>query len=434
MNAILLSLPKSLFRALLSDWLSMEDTCNLDSSICNKNYRKRFLNMISSSDNDTILSGLILANGAYVQNALIPIFGTNSLNSTIASKEYVHYQANYLRWLQLRNINIYYLEFHSPQSFHLCEKISSILTNSSIISHLRIIKLKDRNNNISDEILMNIFCNNNKNNNSQNFRFQFLTEVYLYNCYRINDESIEYIANNCKENLLVFHVSGCRNITDVSLLTMVNMCINLRSIFIANCYKITDKSLIKFCSLPRLEEVDLSCCNKITDNSILELTKKCIYLKSLLLKGCNNITDLSIQQVTKTCPKIQLLDLIQCHLITDDSIIGLSMNSYETLSVLYLNGCFKITDNAIIKLINNCKLLQVLDISGIPSLSDYALYAIGSSPFSSINLHTLYMSCCPTITDDGVEKIVRNCLNLSVLDLYGCGKIRKRYNYLSRIG
>jgi hypothetical protein len=77
-------------------------------------------------------------------------------------------------------------------------------------------------------------------------------------------------------------------------------CVRIRSIY--SYKKITDASVIEIPvakGSSQLTSINLYCCDKITDRSVIELAKGWSQLTSINLRYCNNITDASVSQIKK---------------------------------------------------------------------------------------------------------------------------------------
>ena len=89
-----------------------------------------------------------------------------------------------------------------------------------------------------------------------------------------------------------------------------------------------------------LECVFFSGCQELHDdilNSILPMFRN---LNTLVLAGCTQLTDASISSIATYCPEIQHLDLSDLTRIHDESIIALA--SLKSLNSLTLAGCVEV--------------------------------------------------------------------------------------------
>lgn len=80
------------------------------------------------------------------------------------------------------------------------------------------------------------------------------------------------------------------------------------------------------------------------------------------------VTDEAIRQMIQNLPLIERIDLSECPLITDSGIAALAISKADRLVGLNLSHCSKITD-ASLKLLKNCKTLERLDMRHCESIS-----------------------------------------------------------------
>ena len=132
-----------------------------------------------------------------------------------------------------------------------------------------------------------------------------------------------------------------------------------------------DLSFTKIIDLRKLKKchtLDLSWCDKITDESVKEL-KNCHRLN---LNGCIKITDNGVKKL-KNC---HTLGLARCDKITDDGVKEL-----KNCHILSLYGCKKITDIGV-KELKNCRILYLYGCDQITDETKYELKQAGVKLFS----------------------------------------------------
>jgi F-box/leucine-rich repeat protein 2/20 len=102
------------------------------------------------------------------------------------------------------------------------------------------------------------------------------------------------------KELQEFNLSDNPNITDDSIMSLVNRCHNLENIYINNCPKLTDASLFSIGEhCPNLKEISVSIDNiKTTMIGVIELVSKCRKLNSLYI-GSDNSLPSGIQEELK---------------------------------------------------------------------------------------------------------------------------------------
>eukprot|EP01113_Clastostelium_recurvatum_P009946 TRINITY_DN14858_c0_g1_i1.p1 TRINITY_DN14858_c0_g1~~TRINITY_DN14858_c0_g1_i1.p1 ORF type:complete len:383 (-),score=67.93 TRINITY_DN14858_c0_g1_i1:128-1234(-) len=126
------------------------------------------------------------------------------------------------------------------------------------------------------------------------------------------------------------------------------------------------------------KEIDLEGCDRITDHSIMTVTRKYPSLTSLNLAWCQYVSPSAVTKALQSSPHIIQLNLSYMTNFDDQSLVNIS-NLYPQLRHLSLQGCTAITDAGLIKLVTKCTEITYLNISHIKSLTSASLKAIVSS-------------------------------------------------------
>ena len=233
-----------------------------------------------------------------------------------------------------------------------------------------------------------------------------IMHVDLSGCEQITNADLVHFSDTKTLNL-----SGCRLISDVSMLSHLN------GLDISKCRYIEDLS-----SLSKLHTLKLHCC-RITDVSALGK------LNNLDLSCCYNLTDVSaLGNVIK-------LNLSCCYNLTDVSALGnvknLNLSSCDSLidvsalgNVIKLNlsSCDNITDVSALINVENLNLSACGNITDIPCFNAKILdlSCCKITDFSKlINVKELSLCHCMQITDKDLQFFV----NKRFLDLTGCTNI-----------
>ena len=157
-------------------------------------------------------------------------------------------------------------------------------------------------------------------------------------------------------------------ITEVGILQIINNCTDLQSL---NCSDSDDINFENFQNITdgtslvtngtSLQFLSIKRC-RITDNGIIQLTRKFTNLLSLNCEGNGDcripvpgITNLGITEVTRVCRSLTHLDITNCHKITDIMAIT---NNCPSLISLDITNCYKITN--IMAIANNCPSLKII--------------------------------------------------------------------------
>ncbi|CAL8091215.1 unnamed protein product [Calicophoron daubneyi] len=140
------------------------------------------------------------------------------------------------------------------------------------------------------------------------------------------------------------------------------------------------------------------------------------FLRELFLKGCRNVTDDAIKRFTQLCRLIEYLNLSGCQNLTNATCEHLGQNCPQ-LTTLLLESCSRIDDTGM-ELLSWCSNLTVLDVSWC-TVGDRGLGAIargckGLQRFRAVG--------CREITSRGVEQLAQRCHGLLLLNLNYCGQ------------
>ncbi|KAH7461970.1 EIN3-binding F-box protein 2 [Phytophthora ramorum] len=240
--------------------------------------------------------------------------------------------------------------------------------------------------------------------------------------------------------------------------------------------QISDAALKQLCRCVGLQTLALHCI-KLTDESLVAISRSCRQLTKVDLSGCSRVRDDGIVAIAANCPKLQKINLTMCRRISDRSVVALAQHSSATLEEVVLDRCLKVSGPALRFLMRmqrnlrsfsfarcpkvqgvdfynleqiaqakatmpTCK-LAALDLSGCAGLDDRgvaalitinrytlrslnlgALQTLGSAAFAAIarcsELQSLNLSLCRTLQNDNLAAITAGCTQLSTLLLQGC--------------
>ncbi|CAH9103004.1 unnamed protein product [Cuscuta epithymum] len=258
-------------------------------------------------------------------------------------------------------------------------------------------------------------------------------------------------------------ISSCRGLTDVSLEALGTGCQNVKLTCLRKCCFVSDHGLVAFTKAAEsLEKLQLEECNRITQTGILYAVSNCRKLKSLcvvkcmamkdiiapetvVLAPCETLKSLSIRncpgfgstslaRVGKLCPQLHHLDLSGLYGITDTALLPLLESCKAGLVKVNLTECLNLTDEVVVALARlHGQTLEVLNLDGCRKVTDASMEAVAEN---CIFLNDLDVSKC-SITDSGVAVLSHHGvqMNLQVLSLSGCTMVsRKSVPSLRKLG
>ena len=205
-------------------------------------------------------------------------------------------------------------------------------------------------------------------------RLMHLNLLKLFNIW-VNDDQHRLHANIKKCSLGLDHMKqlkiGSENLNDHLLRKILK---NLSSLYLRN--------------------LDLTSSKNLTSNSLEILGRFMPDLVQLNLSDCIAIDDYGIRHL-RHLEHLMFLALTGVPAITDQSILYLMKNGYlNRLVNLRLSGCRRLTDKSVIAIGKNCTMLQMLDIS-----------------------------CLPTLTKKTLNSLAKNCKNLQYLNIWFANRL-----------
>mmetsp|Transcript_6083 Transcript_6083/g.8928 ORF Transcript_6083/g.8928 Transcript_6083/m.8928 type:complete len:600 (-) Transcript_6083:4619-6418(-) len=223
------------------------------------------------------------------------------------------------------------------------------------------------------------------------------------------------VAMFCGPRLEEICLRNCNGMTLIGLRALSIHCTGLIAIDLIGCSSsVEDSALRIIASLHRLEKVELKDCMNITNDGVCELAQCCKNLKYLGLMNCKRVGNRSCHAIGKYCAHLSELNLLGCVAVADAGAISV-LNGCRSLQVLRssnchsLYGCWKKLEGNII-------------------LSHLSLVNCGK--FNSFNrlcefheLKQLDVSMCSSFSSSCLESIVQNCKFLDDLNLSGCAHV-----------
>ncbi|KAF7848647.1 hypothetical protein BT93_L1772 [Corymbia citriodora subsp. variegata] len=164
-------------------------------------------------------------------------------------------------------------------------------------------------------------------------------------------------------------------------------------------------------SLKSLETLNLNGCQKISYKGIAAVTSCCPNLKVFSIYWNVQVTDIGIKHLVENCRHLVDLNLSGCKNITDKSL-ELVADSYNELESLNLTRRVKLTDIGLRHILFKCSALQSLNLYALSSLTDNAYNNISSLS------HLKYLDLCgaQNLSDDTLSCIAK-CRKLVALNL-----------------
>ncbi|KAF0527650.1 RNI-like protein [Gigaspora margarita] len=207
------------------------------------------------------------------------------------------------------------------------------------------------------------------------------------------------------------------------LLIIIQRCPKLRSLIIRDASFITTTSIRKLCSSLKqphgfLEHLDLSNSRNITEITLKSLIQNFPELVQITLDNCSGVSDSSISQIIYYCHDLQTINIANSRsCVTDTSIFAIAKFGKQKPRRVNFQSLQKISDNSIIALSNYCKNLVSINLSNCSLITCKALESLltaNKNTLEELIIHN--MKSIPILESSFIELLIR-CLNLTTFSI-----------------
>ena len=274
--------------------------------------------------------------------------------------------------------------------------------------------------------------------------FSNLEILNLAYCQKLTNEGLVEILRISENKLRVLDLSNTR-ITGSGL--GVNSLPNLETLNLAYCRKLTSEGLIEILrisgnnlrvlnlsrtrivgiglekgvnSLPNLERLNLSCCDKLTDGGVVEILKISGSKLRYLDVSVSNITGIGLEKRLISLPNLETLNLSCCDKLTNNRLAKVLRISGSKLRLVNLSRT-RITGIGFEEGVKSLSNLETLDLSYCDELIDRGLVEI--IRISKNKLRVLNVSRT-RIIGIGLEEVLSFLPCLETLDLSYCDELK----------
>ncbi|KAI8925601.1 hypothetical protein BC831DRAFT_460245 [Entophlyctis helioformis] len=127
-----------------------------------------------------------------------------------------------------------------------------------------------------------------------------------------------------------------------------------------------------------LEELNLSDCSFLTDQTIMTLGELCPRLQRLCLSFCCSLTDKFADGLAHGCRDMDTLDVSYCGSAVTDASLQTLVRGMRVLRRLSIRGCVQVTDSGVDVLLREAASLKTINLSQCKSVSRGMLDKAGS--------------------------------------------------------
>lgn len=175
-----------------------------------------------------------------------------------------------------------------------------------------------------------------------------LKSLTLVKCMGIKDITQEVTLPSLCTSLRSLSIQNCPCFGSASLTMVGKLCPQLQHVELIGLYGITDASMLPLLeTCEGLVKMNLSGCLNLTDETISTMVRlHGETMEVLNLDGCRKITDASLVAIADTCLLLNELDVSKCA-ITDAGLAVLSSSEQINLQVLSLSGCSEVSNKSL---------------------------------------------------------------------------------------
>ncbi|NXC42011.1 DRC6 protein, partial [Penelope pileata] len=206
--------------------------------------------------------------------------------------------------------------------------------------------------------------------------FRYVNSVDLARCAQVSQTWMLLTQNNSLWSDINFSSikHKVQDKTVVNILQKRRPCVlrlNLRG-----CYSLQQPSFKSISECKNLQDLNLSECQGLNDESMKLVSEGCRALLYLNL-SYTNVTNGTLQLLSRSFPNLQYLSLAHCRKFTDKGLQYLgSGTGCHKLIYLDLSGCIQISVDGFRNISNGCSGIQDLLINEMPTLTDRCIQAL----------------------------------------------------------
>lgn len=253
---------------------------------------------------------------------------------------------------------------------------------------------------------------------------------------QLTDRTLHQLAATCPK-LQGANLSGCELITSDGVKKIAQSCHSLRRIKLAHCVRLDSTALPTLLhACPLLLEADLAGCTGIDDESVRAVWQRPTLLRELRLAGCTSLTDRAFcLQPTPTeaqeprgapvCEHLRMLDLSGCPYLSDEAVHAVVAHA-PRLRHLILAKCARLTEASVYAIAELGRHLQHLHLAHCTHLTDRAMVHLAQH---CTRIRYLDLACCVQLTDDGIAALAAHLPKLRRIGLVRLANLTDRAVY-----
>ncbi|KAG0448585.1 hypothetical protein HPP92_027755 [Vanilla planifolia] len=201
--------------------------------------------------------------------------------------------------------------------------------------------------------------------------------------------------------------STCK-VTDLGLSAVGRCCSSLSALSMWRLPLVSDVGLMAIadgCS--KLENIDFSHCRSISDKGLIAIAKKCPNLVSVTIDSCPGISNDGLQAVGRYCSKLLSISIKDCPLVGDKGISSLVASSSSSLMKIKLQNV-NVSDLSLAVIGHYGKAVTDISLTALQNVTERGFWVMGNA-LNMVSLTSCTVSCCPGLTDLGLEAMAKGC-------------------------
>ena len=425
---VLFNIPLALQQQVLGSWLTIKDVAKMDSAMCLRESRPMLLELLSKRDMVLINHNISKAHISSWMAWMVARKASVSrcrLSKAVAPALYIPFFIHTGEKLETLTITS---EDEDAVSFtQMLSCAAPYCTNVKEISLKKCLSVRGLENilYISERSIITISMEDCNWTGFEvgDFMLPSLKRLRIIDCTNITNTTLKQLlqAAHNLEILIVFKLNAWS--ADIRY----SQYLRVISITISNITHTMLCSIVNRC--PLLEVVLLSECTQLTDVSIIELVQHAKHLTALYLSSNSNFTDAALEAIAVHCgERLRHLCVDYCESITDAGLHHISERCHGLLGLgIYISEMGPITTAAIQELLRVNPLLQEVGMEGIHDADAMLLtLAENCSQLRYLDIYTL-----EGYTEIGTSAIFRSCTQLRTVKInLGCTVINPFARYL----
>uniref|UniRef100_A0A6N2LWW2 F-box/LRR-repeat protein 15-like leucin rich repeat domain-containing protein n=1 Tax=Salix viminalis TaxID=40686 RepID=A0A6N2LWW2_SALVM len=191
-------------------------------------------------------------------------------------------------------------------------------------------------------------------------QLQHLEDLVLEGCLGIDDNALSTLQQSCK-SLKTLNMSNCHNHSHVGLSSLINGAENLRELTLAYGPAITEDLAKCLHTFSGLRSVKFDGC-LVKCSGVRAIGRWPRSLKELSFSKCSGVEDDSLSFLVRAHKELTKLDITCCRKITYDSVDSIT-SSCRSLTSVRMESCSLVPKEAFVLFGQRCELIEELDVT-----------------------------------------------------------------------